>query len=222
MNADIPGRLFGVQASDVVLAALPLFHVFGLSSAMNCAVRFGAALSLVPRFDPDTLLTSIARDGATVFEGVPNMFVALLTHPDLDRYDVSTLRIAVSGGAAIPAPILDAFEDRFGLIILEGYGMSETASTTTSNCSADDRRAYSVGKPIWGTECQVWDDQDRPLPSGSDHVGEIVTRGFHTMKGYLDDPDATAAAFCDGWLRTGDLGYRDHDGFFFIVDRKKS
>jgi long-chain acyl-CoA synthetase len=221
MNADIPGRLFDVHADDVVLAVLPLFHVFGLSSVLNCAVRFGATVALVPRFTPDAVLTSISRDRATVFEGVPTMFVALLTHPDLDRYDVSSLRIAISGGAAIPARTLDAFEARFGLTILEGYGMTETASSTTSNTSAEDRRPYSVGKPIWGTECQVRDDKDRPLPSGRDHVGEIVTRGFHTMKGYLDDPQATADAFAGGWLHTGDLGYRDQDGFFFVVGRKK-
>ena len=221
MNADIPGRLFGIRSDDVVLAALPFFHVFGLSSTLDCAVRFGATLSLIPRFTPDVVLTAIARDRATVFVGVPTMFVSLLTHPALDRYDVSSLRIAVSGGAAIPAPILDAFETRFGLIVLEGYGMTETASSTTSNTSAEDRRPYSVGRPIWGTECQIRDDKDRRLPPGVDHIGEIVTRGFHTMKGYLDDPEATARAFAGGWLHTGDLGYVDEDGFFFVVGRKK-
>ena len=221
MNADIPGRLFGVLADDVVLAVLPLFHVFGLSSVLDCAVRFGATVSLVPRFDPDTVLAAIERDRVTVFEGVPTMFIALLVHPALDSYDVSTLRIAISGGAAIPADVLDEFERRFGLVILEGYGLSETASTTTFNCSIDDRRIYSVGKPIWGTELQIWDEQGRSLPRGPEHVGEIVTRGFHTMKGYLGDPEATAAAFAGGWLHTGDLGYIDQDGFVFVVDRKK-
>ncbi len=221
MNADIPGRMFDVRADDVVLTVLPLFHVFGLSSILDCALRFGAGLSLVPRFDPDAVLAAIERDRATIFEGVPTMFAALLAHPDLDRYDVSSLRIAISGGAAIPAKLFDEFERRFGVTILEGYGLSETASTTTFNRSVDDRRAYSVGKPIWGTECQIWDDQDRRLPVGREHIGEIVTRGFHTMKGYLDDPAATATAFAGGWLHTGDLGYVDEDGYFFVVDRKK-
>jgi len=221
MNADIPGRLFDVQADDVVLTVLPMFHVFGLSSILNCALRFGASLSLVPRFDAAAVLAAIQRDRATIFEGVPTMFSALLGCPDLGDYDVSSLRVAISGGAAIPARILDAFEERFGVVILEGYGMSESASTTTFNKSAVDRRPYSVGKPIWGTECEIWDEQRRPLPSGPSHVGEIVTRGFHTMKGYLNDPEATADAFAGGWMHTGDLGYRDQDGFFFIVDRKK-
>jgi long-chain acyl-CoA synthetase len=221
MNADIPGRLFDVQPDDVVITVLPLFHVFGLSSILDVCVRFGCTMSLVPRFTPEAVLTAIERDRATIFEGVPTMFADLLSQPGLDRYDLSSLRIAISGGASIPAPVLDAFEERFGLVILEGYGMSETASTLTFNPSAAQRRAYSVGKPIWGTQTQVWDDDGRPLPCGPDHVGEIVTRGLHVMKGYLHNPEATAAAFTGDWLHTGDLGYFDEDGFLFIVSRKK-
>jgi long-chain acyl-CoA synthetase len=221
MNADIPGRLFGIQAEDVVLTALPLFHVFGLSSILNIAVRFGATMSLIPRFEPGAVLAAIERDRITVFEGVPTMYVAILGHPELGRHDLSSLRVGISGGAALPAQVLDAFEQRFGVVILEGYGLSETASTTTFNRSATERRAYSVGKPIWGTETQVWDDQGQQLPPGRDNVGELVTRGFHVMKGYLSQPEATAEAFAGGWLHTGDLGYADEEGFLFIVDRKK-
>jgi long-chain acyl-CoA synthetase len=221
MNADIPGRLVGVYPSDVVLAVLPLFHVFGLSSILDLCVRFGCALSLVPRFDARTVLAAIERDKCTVFDGVPTMFAELLACPDLGRYDVSSLRLAISGGASIPAPLLDAFEERFGVVILEGYGLTETASTTTQNRSAVERRPYSVGKPLWGTQTQVWDEHGQPLPRGPNHVGEIVTRGMHVMKGYLNNPEATAEAITDGWLHTGDLGYIDEDGFLFIVSRKK-
>src|SRR6516162_2858838 len=150
MNADIPGRLFHVQPDDVVITVLPLFHVFGLSSILDCCVRFGCTMSLIPRFTAAAVLAAIQRDRATIFEGVPTMFADVLSCPDLDRYDLSSLRIAISGGASIPAPVLDAFEQRFGLVILEGYGLTETASTTTFNVSAGERRAYSVGKPIWG------------------------------------------------------------------------
>jgi long-chain acyl-CoA synthetase len=221
MNADIPGRLFDVREDDVIITVLPLFHVFGLSSILNVAVRFGCTLCLIPRFDAGAVLAAIQHHRATIFEGVPTMFMALLQHPQLDQYDVASLRVAISGGAAIPAQVLDAFEDRFGVVILEGYGLSETASTTTFNRSATERRPYSVGKPIWGTELQIWDDEGRPLPPGRDNVGELVTRGFHVMKGYLNNPEATAEAFAGGWFHTGDLGYVDDDGFVFIVDRKK-
>jgi len=221
MNADIPGRLFDVQPDDIVITVLPLFHVFGLSSILDVCVRFGCTMSLVPRFSPAAVLAAIQRDRATIFEGVPTMFADLLSCPDLASYDLSSLRIAISGGASIPVPVLDAFEERFGLVILEGYGLTETASTTTFNVSADERRAYSVGKPIWGTQTQVWDEDGRPLPPGPENVGEIVTRGLHVMKGYLHHPEATAAAFTGDWLHTGDLGYFDEDGFLFVVSRKK-
>ncbi len=221
MNADIPGRLFDVKADDIVITVLPLFHVFGLSSILNVCVRFGCTMSLIPRFDPGTVLAAIERDRATIFEGVPAMFISLLSYPDLDRFDVSSLRIAISGGASIPGPVLDAFEKRFGVLILEGYGLTETASTTTFNVSIDERRVYSVGKPIWGTETEVWDARGKPLPPGQDNVGEVVTRGLHVMKGYLNAPEATAAAFTGGWFHTGDLGYFDEDGFLFIAGRIK-
>src|SRR6266705_3328227 len=221
MNADIPGRLFDVQPDDIVITVLPLFHVFGLSSILDVCVRFGCTMSLIPRFTPAAVLAAIQRDRATIFEGVPTMFADLLSYPDLESYDLSSLRVAISGGASIPAPVLDAFEERFGLIILEGYGMTETASTTTFNPSAAERRAYSVGKPIWGTQTQVWDENSQPLPPGPENVGEVVTRGMHVMKGYLNRPEATAEAFTGDWLHTGDLGYIDEDGFLFIVSRKK-
>jgi len=221
MNADIPGRLFDVQPDDVVITVLPLFHVFGMSSILDVCVRFGCTMSLVPRFDPAAVLTAIQRDRATIFEGVPTMFASLLAYPGLDDYDVSSLRVAISGGASIPAPVLDAFEKRFGVVILEGYGLTETASTTTFNVSETDRRAYSVGKPIWGTQTQIWDEDGKAMPLGEANVGEVVTRGLHVMRGYLHDPEATADAFAGGWFHTGDLGYFDDDGFLFIAGRKK-
>ncbi|MEV4346483.1 long-chain fatty acid--CoA ligase [Actinoplanes sp. NPDC049596] len=221
MNADIPGRIFEIRPDDVVLTVLPLFHVYGMSSAMNLGIRFGAALSLVPRFTPERVLAAIERDRATIFDGVPTMFGALLAHAEEHDYDTSSLRVCVSGGDAIAAQLLDAFEERFGVPILEGYGMTETASTITFNPGPDERRAYSVGKPVWGVQVQVWDDAGRRLPAGREHIGELVTRGYHTMRGYHGHPVATAEAFDRGWFRTGDLGYADEDGFLYIVDRKK-
>src|SRR3954452_13732939 len=221
MNAETPGRLFGIVDDDVVLVVLPLFHVFGLSSIVNVCVRFGATMSLVPRFEAGAVLATIQRDRVTVFEGVPTMYIALLNHPARDDYDMSSLRVGVSGGAPLPAEVIDEVERTFGIVVLEGYGLSETASTTTFNVSADERRIYSVGKPIYGVDVEIWDAVGRPLPPGRENVGEIVVRGVNVMRGYHGKPEATAKAITDGWLHTGDLGYVDRDGFFFVVDRKK-
>jgi long-chain acyl-CoA synthetase len=221
MNADIPGRIFEIRPDDVVLTVLPMFHVFGMSSAMNLGLRFGAALSLVPRFTAERVLAAIERDRATVFDGVPTMFIGLLTAVDQHRYDTSSLRVCVSGGDSIPATVMEKFEQRFGVPILEGYGMTETASTITFNPGPEDRRPYSVGRPVWGVEVQIWGEDDRPLPPGRTHVGELVVRGYQTMRGYHGHPAATAEAFRGGWFHTGDLGYADTDGFLYLVDRKK-
>ncbi|RBY87964.1 long-chain fatty acid--CoA ligase [Blastococcus sp. TF02A-30] len=221
MNADTPGRLFGIRDDDVILTVLPLFHVFGLSSILNCAVRFAATMSLVPRFDPERVMATIQRDGVTVFEGVPTMYIALLNHPRRDEFHLSSLRVGISGGAPLPAEVIDEVERTWGIVVLEGYGMSETASTTTFNVSAEERRVYSVGKPVYGVEVGIWDDAGRPLPPGQEHVGEIVVRGVNVMRGYHGRPDATAEAMAGGWFHTGDLGYLDSDGFLFVVDRKK-
>jgi long-chain acyl-CoA synthetase len=221
MNADIPGRLFEFSADDVALVALPLFHVFALSSIMNTCVLLGGTMTLVPRFDPRAVLEIMQRDRVTVFMGVPTMFIALLQAVDAADYDLASLRVAVSGGAPIPAEVIDSFESRFGVPILEGYGLSESSSTATFNISVTERKVYSVGKPIWGTSLQIWDDDARPLPPGADHVGEVVLRGMNIMTGYHNNPEATAKAFAGGWFHTGDLGYVDEDGFLFIVDRIK-
>jgi long-chain acyl-CoA synthetase len=221
MNCTVAGELFEFRDDDVGMAVLPMFHVFGLSSVLNVTVRFGGSLVLVPRFDAKTVVDELAHHRCTIFSGVPTMYFALL-QADTEGHDLSTLRVGISGGAAIPGEVIRAFEEKFpGVVILEGYGLSETASTTTFNINAAQRKVLSIGKPIWGVEVRVVDENDNELPPGTDNVGEIVIRGHNVMKGYYKKPEATAEAFRHGWFHTGDLAYRDEDGYFFIVDRKK-
>ncbi|HEY4630990.1 MAG TPA: long-chain fatty acid--CoA ligase [Blastococcus sp.] len=221
MAATVAADTFGYRTDDVSMAVLPLFHVFGLSSVMNCAIRSGATLVLVPRFEVGAVLDAIEQHRVTVFCGVPTMFVALL-HADLTGRDVSSLRVCVSGGASIPGEVLKGFEAVYpGAPVLEGYGLSETCALATFNRSAEDRRVMSIGKRMWGVEIRVVDSHDHELSTGPDSVGEIVLRGHNVMKGYRGRPEATEEAMRGGWFHTGDLGYQDEDGFFYIVDRKK-
>jgi long-chain acyl-CoA synthetase len=221
MNCTVAGDLFGFRDDDIGVAVLPMFHVFGLSSVLNVCVRFNGTLVLIPRFEPAAVIDAIERYRCTIFSGVPTMYFGLL-QADISGRDISSLRVGVSGGAAIPGEVIRAFEEKFpGVVILEGYGLSETASTTTFNINAEQRKVLSIGKPIWGVQTQVVDKDDKPLPPGPDNVGEIVIRGHNVTKGYYKNPEATAEAFRSGWFHTGDLAYADDDGYLFIVDRKK-
>ncbi len=209
--------LLDLGPDDVLMGCLPLFHAFGQTCGMNTAVLVGASLTLVPRFDPATALKVIERDRVTVFEGVPTMYVAMLD-AGAGVADTSTLRLCVSGGAALPVEVLRAFNETFGAEILEGYGLSETSPVASFNRRGNSR-AGSIGYPIDGVEMRVVDAEGADVPVGE--VGEIVIRGDNVMKGYWNRPDATEQAIRDGWFHTGDMAKKDEDGFFSIVDRKK-
>jgi len=211
--------LFSIGPSDVVMGCLPLFHVFGLTCGLNSAVSSGAALALLARFEPGQALEVIQRCRVTVFEGVPTMYAALLHHPDRDRYDTSSLRICVSGGAALPVELLRGFEAAFGTMILEGYGLSETSPVASFNHPDRERKPGSIGTPVRGVQLRLVAPDGSDVPAGE--VGEIAIQGPNVMKGYWGRPAATKEAIPDGWLRTGDLARQDEDGYFFIVDRKK-
>jgi long-chain acyl-CoA synthetase len=213
----VKARVTRMTSDDVVVGCLPLFHIFGQICAMSVAVRSGASLTLVPRFDPGTVLDVIARDRATVFEGVPTMYAALLQHPT--DADVSTLRMCVSGGASLPVEVLHGFEERFGCAVLEGFGMSETSPVVTFNHLDRPRKAGSIGTPIQDVEVRLLDDNGRDVDTGE--IGELAVRGPNLMKGYWNRPEETAITIPDGWLRSGDLARRDEDGYLYIVDRKK-
>ena len=211
-NAEVMRELIDVESEDVILGALPLFHSFGQTCGLNTAVATGACLALIPRFLPGDVLELIERRQVTVFEGVPTMYAGLLHAAE--RHDTSSLRVCVSGGAALPLEILNGFEAAFGCVVLEGYGLSETSPVASFN-RRHLRKAGSIGTPVDGVEMRLLD----PTPEG---VGEIAIRGHNVMKGYWRSPEATAQAIDgDGWFRSGDLARVDEDGCYFIVDRKK-
>jgi long-chain acyl-CoA synthetase len=219
-NAEVTtSSLLTAGPADVIMGCLPLFHCFGLTCGLNASILGGACLTLLPRFEPGAALDLIAREKVTIFEGVPTMYAAMLHHPARDSADTSSLRLCVSGGASLPAEVLRGFEEAFGCVILEGYGLSETSPVASFNHPGTQRKPGSIGTPIAGVEMRVVDPDGRELPGGQ--IGEIAIRGHNVMTGYWGKPEATAEAIPDGWFRTGDLARADEDGYFFIVDRKK-
>jgi long-chain acyl-CoA synthetase len=212
-NVEIAAGLFDLGADAVTLGALPLFHSFGQTCGLNATISGGGLLTLIPRFDPVKALEIIQRDKVTVFEGVPTMYAAILNVPNAGDYDTSSLKICVSGGAALPVEVLRGFEEKFNCKVLEGYGLSETSPVASFNHPDRERKPGSIGTPIDGVEMKLADE--------SNGVGEIAIRGHNVMKGYWRNPEATKEVMRDGWFHTGDMAQVDEDGYYFIVDRKK-
>ncbi|MEV6376200.1 long-chain-fatty-acid--CoA ligase [Micromonospora musae] len=210
------------RGDDVVLGCLPLFHSFGQTVAMNGTFRIGATLVLLARFTGADAIDLMLRERVNVFHGVPTMYVALL-EAARGRDDLPRLRLCVSGGASLPVAVLERFHRTFDAAVFEGYGLSETSPTATTNQPHFGTRAGTVGHPVWGVEVEIAraevDDRIELLPTGE--LGEIVIRGHNVFAGYLGRPEATAETVVDGWFRSGDLGHKDADGFVTIVDRKK-
>ena len=211
--------LVELSPDDVVMGCLPLFHCFGLTCGLNAAVTVGACLTLIPRFDAEKALEVVGRDQVTVFEGVPTMYAGMLHAPDAKSYDVSSLRTCISGGSAMPVEVMKSFEETFGCIVLEGYGLSETSPVASFNRPDIERKPGSIGVPVRGVEMKLVDDDGKDVGDGE--VGEIAIRGENVMKGYWGRDDATKEAIPDGWFLSGDMAKQDEDGYFFIVDRKK-
>ena len=223
LNARLSDTMYGRVADDVHLVTLPLFHSFGQTVQMNGGFYNQAALSLLPRFDPDAALSIMERDNVTIFAGVPTMYWAMLNHPNPEKFDLAkiarNLRLAVSGGSAMPVEVMRAFGEKFGVAILEGYGLSETSPVATFNRLDRPSKPGSVGLPVWGVGVRVVDIDDKDVPQGE--MGEIVIKGHNIMKGYYKKPEATAEAMRNGWFHTGDIGKFDDDGFLTITDRVK-
>ncbi len=224
MNAFAAIALTKLDSRDVHLVVLPLFHTFGQTVQMHAAIFCGASMVMLARFDPDAALQAMQQYQVTIFCGVPTMYVAILNLPGAaERHDLKQIashcRLGVSGGAAMPVAVLRQFEQKFDVVILEGFGLSETSPVATFNHLDSERLAGSVGQPIAGVEVAIFDEHGQSLPPGRD--GEIVVRGHNVMKGYYKRPEATAEAIRDGWFHTGDIGRRDENGNFFVVDRLK-
>ncbi len=216
--AVLADRVFDLGADAVGLAALPLCYSFGQTCVMNALLYVGAALSLLPRFDGKAALAAMERDSVTYLACVPTMARYLLQAAAEAKSLPHSLSLCICGGAPMPEGLAASFEKAFKLPLLEGYGMAETSPVITVN-HRHQAKAGSIGLPIWGTEVRLRSEDGTLINSGD--AGEIVVRGHNVMKGYYKRPEATAEVFRNGWFHTGDIGRRDGDGFFYIVDRKR-
>jgi long-chain acyl-CoA synthetase len=208
-------------SDEIMLGALPFFHVFGLSTAMNLAIYKGWGNILVPKPQPPQLLEAIGKFKPTFAPLVPTMYIGMLEHPDIGKTDLTSIKGCFSGSAPLPVEVINAFEKKTGAIIVEGFGMTESTPVTHINPFKGERKVGSVGLPIPDTLCRIvsLDDGTTDVPAGE--TGELLVKGPQVMKGYWKRPDATAETITDGWLHTGDIAKMDEDGYFYIVDRKK-
>ena len=221
LNAILSADLVGTCDQDTQLIVLPMFHIFAMTVLLNAGVYRGAHSILLPRFEAEAAIGLMRKHAITIFAGVPTMYWGLNGYSDEAHIEEVSkhLRIAVSGGASLPEQVLMDFENKYGVIILEGYGMSEGAPVVSFNHGQDDRKIGSIGTPVWGVQVKLVDDEGNEVPVGE--KGELCYKGHNVMKGYYNKPDATAATIKDGWLHSGDVAIRDEEGYFFIVDRTK-
>ena len=206
---------------EVMLGALPFFHVFGLTTAMNFAIFRGWGNILVPKPQPSQLLEAINKFKPTFAPLVPTMYIGILEHPDIERIDLTSIKGCFSGSAPLPLEVISAFEKKTGAVIVEGFGLTESCPVTHINPFRGKRKVGSVGIPISDTLCRIVDlnDGSTDVPIGA--TGELLIKGPQVMKGYWRQPDDTAKTLTDGWLHTGDIAKMDEEGYFYIVDRKK-
>lgn len=208
-------------SDEVMLGALPFFHVFGLSTAMNLAIFLGWGNILVPKPQPPQLLEAISKYKPTFAPLVPTMYIGLLEHPDIEKTDLTSITGCFSGSAPLPLEVISAFEKKTGAVIVEGYGLTESSPVTHVNPFNGQRKVGSIGVPISDTECRVVELEDGITDVPVGETGELLIRGPQIMKGYWKQPDVTDETITDGWLHTGDIATMDEDGYFYIVDRKK-
>lgn len=210
------------KGAEIMLGALPFFHVFGLTTSMNLAIALGWANVLIPKPQPQPLLESIRKFKPTFAPLVPTMYIGMLNHPDLRADDLKSIKGCFSGSAPLPVEVIKDFEERSGAIIVEGYGLTESSPVTHVNPFKGERKIGSIGVPIPDTLCKIVDLEDGTTEMAVGESGELLIKGPQVMKGYWNKPDETAETLTeDGWLHTGDIAEMDEDGYFAIVDRKK-
>ncbi|MBK3734384.1 AMP-binding protein [Azospirillum brasilense] len=209
------------QGEERMLGVLPFFHVFAMTVVMNFSIRIGAEIVMLPRFELDQVMETIHARKPTLFPAVPTIYTAINHHRHLEKYDLSSIRYCLSGGAPLPVEVKEAFERNTGCVLVEGYGLSESSPVATANPVTGLNKAGSIGLPLPGTLIEIvsLEEPRRVLPVGE--KGEVCIRGPQVMKGYWNKPSETALTLVDGRLHTGDVGYMDEDGYTHIVDRIK-
>lgn len=209
---------------DVFLTALPLFHIYGMTTSMTVPISLGAKMVLAPKFDPAKMLETIQQQKVTVFCGVPTMYTVLLANPELAKYDLTSIRVCISGASPLPPQVQKRFMEVTGGFLAEGYGLTEASPVT--HCNPVDKsmatvKVGSIGLPIPDTEAKIVDLETGTRMLGVGETGELAVKGPQVMKGYWQKPEETALVRRDGWLLTGDIARMDSDGYFYITDRKK-
>jgi long-chain acyl-CoA synthetase len=209
------------EGKEIILGALPFFHSYGMSTALNLALVGGGTLIPVPQFKVKEILKLIHKEKPTLFPGVPTMYVAINNDPDVQKYDLSSIKVCISGAAPLPVEVQKQFEALTGGRLREGYGLTETSPVTHCNPIYGSNKAGSIGVPFPGTVAKIVDidDPSKEMPVGE--RGQLAVKGPQVMRGYLNRDEETAAIFHDGYILTGDIAMMDEDGYFYIVDRKK-
>jgi long-chain acyl-CoA synthetase len=208
------------KGEEKVLGILPFFHVYGMTTVMNLSIMQGFQMILLPKFDAETTLKTIQKQKPTLFPGAPTIYIALLNHPDIKKYDLSSIESCISGSAPLPLEVQENFEKVTGGKLVEGYGLTESSPVTHSNFLWEKRINGSIGVPWPNTDAKII-SLETGEPADSKEIGELIVKGPQVMQGYWNKPEETDAVLKDGWLYTGDLGYMDEEGYFYIVDRKK-
>jgi len=222
LNAKLSTGICDMNQDDKLLIVLPMFHIFAMTVLMNAGIYKGSTSVLLPRFDAEAVLGLMQKHQVTIFAGVPTMYWGLVSYKN-ELFDLEAiakqLKICVSGGASLPLQVLENFEAKFNVKILEGYGMSEGSPVVTFNHLDVGRKPGSIGTPVWGVEVKIVDEEGNEVPVGE--KGELIYRGHNVMKGYYKKPEANAKTIRNGWLHSGDVATKDGDGFYYIVDRTK-